>query len=353
MDTCLRYHPSSPDRASGAGERPWTASRILAQGASMSDIAVLSNPASGNNRTRARRDLQALTRSRGIDHLQPARLREVPNALRTLAARNTRVLAIDGGDGTVVAVVTALRRHKPFTREPILAVLSGGSTNMIARDAGCPGAPAAALARLLKHWDTADGQLPIVTRRPLLVRSAGAPPSYGFFLGGVGIPRVTAAARRGLYARGIAGPLAWSLALIWSLWRLACGGLKTTPLLRPADVRIACNDSPGATAPRIAVIVTSLDRLLLGLRPVSPGEGVGVAVINAHVPGLWRRAPSALWRPWPSFTAIEAKPFAACRCRSVALSATEDWVLDGEPLDSPADATLTVQSDSSLRFVMA
>lgn len=323
----------------------------------MSEIAVLSNPVSGTTHARARQraldELRAATGTAGIDHLEPQASSDLPAALRRLAASGTRLLAIDGGDGTVVAVVTALRRHRPFSREPMLAVLAGGSTNLIARDAGCSGTTAAALRRIVDRWHACDGRLQTVERRPLVVHAAGTAPRYGFFLGGAAIPRLTAAARQRLYSRGIAGPLAWALTLGWGLWRLAPGRLAADPLLRPVPVRIACDDGAGETAPRIAVLVTTLDRLLLGLRPRPAGGGLGVAVVNAGAPGFWRRLPGALRRPWPTAVPGARLPYAAASCETVRLAGSPDWVLDGEPVATPTDGDLMVRADAPFRFLVA
>ena len=320
----------------------------------MSEIAVLSNPESGANRTPARRemlrDLRALTRIASIDHVEPPSASDLPAALERLAASEPRLLAIDGGDGTVVAVVTALRCRKPFRREPMLAVLPGGSTNMIARDLGCTRAPACTLRRLLDRWEPTGEAISTATRQPLLVRRAGKPSYYGFFLGGGAIPRITTTARQDLYGRGISGPLAWSLTLGWSLWRLSQGRSHDDPRFRPIEVGIACDGDAVETRARLVVVVTTLDRLLLGLRPVPPGAGLGIAVVNAPAARLWRQMPSALRRRWPAGLSGQ---LGQRRCSSVDLTGPEDWVLDGEALEVPADGRLTVQADAPLRFVVA
>ena len=320
----------------------------------MSEIAVLSNPSSGSNRTRARRrmlrDLRALTRQASIDHVTPPSASDLPAALERLATSAPRLLAIDGGDGTVVAVVTALRCHKPFQREPMLAVLPGGSTNMIARDLGSTGRPAGTLRRLLDRWEPTGGTVDTATRQPLLVQRTGKPPCYGFFLGGGAIPRITTAARQDLYGRGISGPLAWSLTLGWSLWRLSQGRSRDDPRFRPVGIGIACDDDAVETRARLVVAVTTLDRLLLGLRPLPPGAGPGVAVVNAPATRLWRRIPGLLRRRWPAGLSGQ---LGQRRCRSVELTGPEGWVLDGETVEVPDDGRLTVQADAPLSFVVA
>ena len=49
------------------------------------------------------------------------------------------VLAINGGDGTVAAILGALLESKPFVTPPLIALLPGGTANMSAGDVGLRG----------------------------------------------------------------------------------------------------------------------------------------------------------------------------------------------------------------------
>ena len=103
------------------------------------NIGVLINPLSGGN-------LNGLDSIRSVIHDNPGVIRhdvrtpqEVLEALLDFARRDVDLLAVNGGDGTVQAVLTSLFLHQPFRIMPLLAVLQAGTTSMTARDVGFSG----------------------------------------------------------------------------------------------------------------------------------------------------------------------------------------------------------------------
>jgi diacylglycerol kinase family enzyme len=108
----------------------------------------LANPRGGNNRPIGA--VAAWPRGRVYREAEPKAIR---SALQELAAGTPDVLVISGGDGTISAVATALRREQLFKSEPILALLRGGSTNLIQSNIGLSGRPIETLKRLLQVCD--------------------------------------------------------------------------------------------------------------------------------------------------------------------------------------------------------
>ena len=100
-------------------------------------FGALINPNSRRNRRRPP-DLSALRRM-GIPVEIPATVGEMHAALVRLAAAEVDVLGISGGDGAVLAALTAILCEKAFERPPILCLLPGGTTNMTAADVGLRG----------------------------------------------------------------------------------------------------------------------------------------------------------------------------------------------------------------------
>ncbi len=315
----------------------------------MRTVALLSNPASGGNRAGTRLDaVRTVARDAGIAHVETGTPADLPAVLARFARDGVRLLAINGGDGTVAAAVTALRTTGAFRVEPAIAVLPGGTTNMIARDAGLSGPPAEGLWRLLAGWRS--GSHAMVARRPLLVRCNGAAPRYGFFVATAAIPRVTEMARRRLHGRGLTGPTGWRLTLAWSLGRLLLGRIERDPLLAPDRMAIACNGDAWQERRAVLLFATTLDTLVLGLRPTAPGDGLAVIALFAPFRGLWRRLPSLLRRPWPvgEHAGIFARQATRLQARTPAA-----WVLDGEPLPAGREAILSIEAAAPLRFAVA
>ena len=317
----------------------------------MSRVAVLSNPASGGNRAGGGRQLdrvRRLARDAEAIHVESRGSEELPRLLSDLARRDVGLLVVNGGDGTVIGVVTALLDQRPFRSLPLLAVLSGGTTNMIAADVGPRGRPPAALRRLLAAH--AAGTLATRPRRPLQVRQAGQSDRYGFFLSAAAIPRVSAAAQRHLHGRGLTGAAGWTMALGWSFMRLIGGRIGDDPLLRPEPATLALDGVRADPQEVVLVLATTLDRLLLGMTPAPPGGGIGVAAMRSPYRGLWWRLPGLLrgsGGDWSDAGYLRA------RAQEVELETAAPCVLDGEALPAAAPSRLRLGCGPALTFARA
>lgn len=317
----------------------------------MSRVAVISNPASGGNRARRGRQLDRVRRlawNAEAIHVESRSSEDLPQVLTDLARRDVDLLVINGGDGTVVAVVTALLDRKPFRSLPLLAVLSGGTTNMIAADVGPRGQPPAALRRLLAAH--AGGTLATRQRRPLRVSQAQRPDCYGFFLSVAAIPRVSAAAQRHLHGHGLTGAVSWTLALGWSLMRLLVGRIADDPLLHPDPASLALDGTRSGPHDVVLVLATTLDRLLLGMTPVPPGAGIGLAAILSPYRGFWWRIPGLLRGSGGDWSHAG---YLRSRAQVMELKTAAPCVLDGEPLPAASPSPLTLGCGPALTFVWA
>ena len=115
-------------------------------------MGLLSNPLSGGNQKGLAPVYEALTDQPHTHHLEVRNLSDAASALAELAQREVDVVAVNGGDGTIQAVLTALFHLKPFEQLPLLAILRAGTDSAIARDVGIRGrrrVPADAYGRIL------------------------------------------------------------------------------------------------------------------------------------------------------------------------------------------------------------
>ncbi|NCP03944.1 MAG: diacylglycerol kinase, partial [Deltaproteobacteria bacterium] len=71
-----------------------------------------------------------------ISHREAVTPHDLAQALVDFAEQGIDLLIINGGDGTVQAVLTLLYTRKIFDQPPLLALLRAGTTSMLARDVG-------------------------------------------------------------------------------------------------------------------------------------------------------------------------------------------------------------------------
>jgi hypothetical protein len=235
-------------------------------------VGFLHNPLSGGNRRR----LGAIGRVLG-EHAEVRRRDartpgDVSAALADFARHGVDVVAINGGDGTVQAVLTAVFRDRIFESPPFLAVLAAGTTSMIAGDVGLRGRRPEGLRRLLGWVRSPDSRAGLVERPVLRVEpSPGAPPLFGMFFGAAAIEQGIRLCRARVHTLGLRGKPGAGLALAALTVGLACGrgGVVT-----PVPVTTATDGERPERHDHLVLLVTTLERLLLGLRPFW-GDGSG------------------------------------------------------------------------------
>src|SRR6476619_3406045 len=185
--------------------------------------------------------------------------------MKIIARVRPKVLAINGGDGTVQAALTEIYNGGYFQGDPPpVAVLPSGKTNLIALDLGARGDPIEALERLI---ELAQGDLtPHIVARELIALRNGEPggkPVIGMFMGGAGLADTMLYCRNKIYPLGLPNGLSHvitAIALLARLFLRVRGGLLP-PDPEPLSVSVR---KEGALYGRFSLlVVTTLDKLLL------------------------------------------------------------------------------------------
>ena len=196
-------------------------------------------------------------------------------AIDDFAQAKVEVIAINGGDGTVSAVLTQLFAHTGFDRQPALALLRGGTLNMCADDVGLPGRAQDALKRLVEFL--AGGGLTAASEERHVIRlthSNQDEPIYGMFFATSALYRATEFCYEKLQARGINPSLAMAMTLIYLLARKTWRGGRNDPVLHPDQLRVRLDGGEAEAEELQLALTTTLNRLSLGWRPYW-GEGPG------------------------------------------------------------------------------
>jgi len=264
----------------------------------MGRIGIVNNPRARRNLRRpgTREELRRLLGSQGhlLDVATDACTRE---ALAAFRREGVTLLAVNGGDGTLSRLATALVEGWGPPPWPRLVPLPGGSMNNVARAHGYRGPPERCLARLLRRLETQEPLL-AVERDLLLVESQGEPRRLGFLF-------ATGAAVRFLdlwNARERPGPL-WAAALLAAALASALvGGRLARNVTRREPLRILSDGEEWPAREWLSVLAGSVPGLGLGSRPFSrcdeqPGffHAVGVTAsprrLVLELPALWRGRP--------------------------------------------------------------
>lgn len=230
-------------------------------------MGVVSNLQSRRNKRGLGRIESMLARRRDVIHIPIESNSSASEILAELARREVTVVAVNGGDGTVQRMLTALLASSPFETQPILAALPGGTTNLIARDLGFRSGLRHSLIRLLDMAD--NGQIDSVVgwRHVMRVRNLNGHPPQGcmFFCTAI---LAKAIARyqdwRGHRKRDALADLASSLARTAG----ACAGIQSASTMAAADrIHVLLDERDYGDRHRFLMFVTTLERLIFGLKP--------------------------------------------------------------------------------------
>ncbi len=295
----------------------------------MNRLVILSNPDSGGNRAAEAR-FATLGGLSGVEHHVTGAREALPDLLAGILAGRPSALAVNGGDGTLQAVLTALLSRDDLPVPPLYA-LPGGSTNMSARDLGSGASLRAALRAFLSLRDRPQAIWPVEQRPVLELRGDGGAFFAGLFFGVGTIVRGAEFWARELGAARRTGELAAGAVLARGAWGL----LRRQPPFADATVlrRLRFGDASVDAERDLRVsllFVTVMRRLFLGMTPFW-GEGSGAMActwLDDPPRRLLRRLPALLRGRGQQLRADEG--YHSRRTDGVSLNLDESWLLDGE-----------------------
>ncbi|MFL6829486.1 MAG: diacylglycerol/lipid kinase family protein [Sphingomicrobium sp.] len=248
-----------------------TAPRAAARVASRPRIALLSNPKSTGNLAQLPRIREYCADHPDIFHYEVEAADQIGEAMKVIARVRPKVLAINGGDGTVQAALTEIYNGGHFGDEPPpVAVLPSGKTNLIALDLGARGDPIETLEKLIELART-DLKPFTVQRELIALRRPGEDegsdrPVIGMFLGGARLAETMLYCREKIYPLGLPNSVAHVIAALAGLMKLVFG-LKAGFL--PPDTKplsLSLSDERDQLHGRFSLLmVTTLERVLMSM----------------------------------------------------------------------------------------
>lgn len=273
---------------------------------------------------------------------QPAAPGDVAGEVMRFAEAGCELVVIDGGDGTVREVLSALPAAFG-DNQPLLSVISSGKTNILAFDLGVRGSWT--LDAVLAAAGQADARIRL--RSPLLVAREGAaePPLRGFVFGAAGLVRGSALAS-GLHRAHVFHNISVALTLAGAVAQVAMSG-DETPWRRGEPLTLSVDEGPLRSGTRLVTMATTLQRLPFGMRPFGPARH-GLKFLDADAPprSLARAVPTLLWGRGEGW--LTKNGYRRGDARELRLSLEGSFFLDGEVYPG---GDITVTEGPRLRFL--
>lgn len=204
-----------------------------------------------------------------VAHFEVDGIDKISDALREIAAINPKIIAINGGDGTVQAILTELYHGEHFgEKTPPVSVLPNGKTNLIALDLGASGEPLEALDSIVAIAKSDRFEAHIVERQ-LIALSNGDENSravLGMFLGGAGLADAILYCRHKIYPLGLPNFISHILATFAVLISAILGFESRFFPDKTKPVRISHIHNDSLQGRFNVLIVTTLEKLVLGVK---------------------------------------------------------------------------------------
>jgi diacylglycerol kinase (ATP) len=321
VDTASEYTAMPGGGAPGPAPRggPWR-------------LGVISNPLSGSNKRRGLSAVRRFLAERpGILHREARSAVEVAVVLRDFACADVNLIAVNSGDGTVQAVLTSLFAAQVFRPLPLLALLCGGTTNMTSQDLGLTGSPIGALRRLIAWAHHGDGDAVILRRAVLKVENSSHPgPLYGMFFGAGCITQGIQFFHSRVQKLGLSvGP---AHLLIFARFLLGLAR-REDALVAPVSAAIRADraDIAAGGGDYLLMLISTLDRLILGLRPFwAQGENpLHLTAMSARFRHLFRALPAMVKGRSNRYT-IPENGYVSVNAREIRLDMDGAFAIDGE-----------------------
>ncbi|MBM4251000.1 MAG: hypothetical protein FJ146_03440 [Deltaproteobacteria bacterium] len=144
----------------------------------MSGIGIITNPHSKLNKRNPNRQayLGFILGSQGQLEVTNS-LEDLERVAREFKSKGISVLAINGGDGTVSRTLTAFLKAYGSEPMPKIAILKGGTINVLANNLGIRGTPEQVLFRLVE-WHSRGDAIPVKRLRTVSIDGM-----HGFLFG--------------------------------------------------------------------------------------------------------------------------------------------------------------------------
>jgi diacylglycerol kinase (ATP) len=318
-------------------------------------IGLLNNLHAGRSEVQVARLLKCIERHPEVLHVETTHAAAVPEALGEFARDGVDVLAVNGGDGTLMRVLTEVIGEGEFgDRVPMIAPLRGGRTNMTALDMDAHRDPVKGLEALIAAASAGELERRIARRRVLRVEYGPERRTlYGMFFGLGVIHRGIQLTHRS-FPRGRAqGVLGGTLVTGTLLSRLALLR-ERDGVLAPDKLQLMLDDEMQPGGEYALAMACTLDRLFARMRPFW-GEGDGGVPFTSIASGakdLWKAVPGIL-AGRPGARVNEHNGYTSRNLNRALIGANCGFTVDGELVGPEVGQVISVTATEPIHFVRA
>ena len=344
---------STETQAQGPAGQPCPAAACAGACHKRPRIALLSNPKSTGNLAQLPAIREYCDSHPDVFHYEVEQASQIGDAMRIIARVQPRVLAINGGDGTVQAALTEIYNGGHFgDQPPPVAVLPSGKTNLIALDLGARGDPIETLERLIELARSDDLDRFTVARELIALRRAGSEdrPVIGMFLGGAGLAETMIYCREKIYPLGLPNSVAHAITAVATVAKQLLG-IKASFL--PPDSKplsVSLSEQSGLSGRFSLLAVTTLERLLLSTNIGAHREGTLKLLAIEERPksvlrALFAKVAGKLGRS--NFDGVHIKEAGEITIEGD----SSDVILDGETFRAETGSPIWLRTAEPLSFV--
>ncbi len=314
-------------------------------------VGILHNPLSGRNKRKPNLFQDVFLQHPEVAKAEIHTPTDILEALQAFAQEQVDCVVVIGGDGTIQAAMGALFHHHPFPLMPSLALLPAGTANLMAGDVGLGKFEPKTLEQLLTEAQFSNPQTYTETRPILRIRfPEEREPLHGMFFGAGAIYHGTQLGLQTKQSIGRLGEWGAGMILLKFLFALATGSRKG---LNPIRARVTAGEKRSAEEEYLVLLVTTLDRLFLGIKPFWNNNPGSLRFTSLRVPYRY------LWRVLPKLLRGKSHPLATINhgylsenLPEIRLSFDSGFVLDGEVYtSSKPQEPLILDSPGELSFV--
>jgi len=310
-------------------------------------VGVITNPRSGGNKKGGARVHDLLNRWPDVTHREASDPASVTAALSDFSRNDVELIVVNGGDGTVHAVLTILGNDTVFARPPLLALLHSGTTSMLPRDVGVAGNPVAALKKILE-WSKSTNKDLVVRSRSILRVQRDADVLFGMFFGAGAICEGIRLFHSEDNPAGRRGQLMPMLTMARLLLAIL---LNNQDKITPFSNLTGLNGQQPEKRSDLLVLVSTLDRLFFGMRPYWGTEEVPLRYTAVALnPKKLLRVFFSLFGSGNNRHVIPENGYSSHNVTDMRLDMEGDFTLDGE-LYAAGEGPVTVSSTGPALFL--